>query len=633
MSEQIKHECGIALLRLLKPINYYYEKYGSWDWGIKKLYLLMEKQHNRGQDGAGVVSVKINSLPGKEYLFRERSNKREPIIKVFEAINENIQNLKNEEKSNFANIDWITENVPFVGEVMLGHLRYGTFGKNNIENVHPVLRRNNWKSKTLAIAGNFNLTNVDEVFDKLVYLGQHPRDYNDTVTILENMGHFLDDENEKVFRNFRAIGKTKSECTPLIQANLDLSNILFRSCKRWDGGYVITGILGHGDSFAMRDPWGIRPAYYFVNDEVAVVTSERPVIQTIFNQPIENIQELMPGNAIIIRKNGEVKITQIREENNIAACSFERIYFSRGSDAQIYAERKKLGELITPSVLKNIDYDIDNTVFSFIPNTAESAFYGMLRAVEDYNKNLQANEIIRQNGSLTVDKIVEIIAHRPRIEKIAIKDIKLRTFITQDKDRDDLVKHVYDITYGTIRPEIDNLVVIDDSIVRGTTLKQSIIKILDRLHPKSIVICSSSPQIRYPDCYGIDMAKLQDFIAFKATIELLKDNKQEDIIHEVYKKCKLQENLPKEEIINHVKDIYAPFTDEDISNKIAQMLESPEVKAKIKVVYQTVEDLHIACPHNKGDWYFTGNYPTPGGNKVVNKSFINFYEGINKRAY
>jgi len=633
MSEQIKHECGIAFIRLLKPLSYYQEKYGTWAWGLKKLYLLMEKQHNRGQDGAGVVSVKLDSLPGKEYLFRTRSNKREPIRKVFDAIAEEQKKLKNYYPTENNNIEWITENLPYAGEVMLGHLRYGTFGKNDIENVHPVLRRNNWKSKTLTLAGNFNLTNVDEVFDKLIYLGQHPRDYNDTVTILENVGHFLDEENESVFRNLKTIGKSKSESTPLIQKNIDIRNILYRSSKRWDGGYVIAGILGHGDAFVTRDPWGIRPASYFFNDEIVVVASERSVIQTIFNLDYEDVKELLPGNAIIVRKSGQVDIKVIRDAHNVQPCSFERIYFSRGSDKDIYNERKKLGELVTPMILKAIDYDIDNSVFSFIPNTAETAFYGMIKAVEDYIKTIQANEIINQYGSLTVEKVISIIAKRPRIEKIAIKDIKLRTFITQDKERDDLVKHVYDITYGTVRENLDNLVIIDDSIVRGTTLKLSIIKILDRLKPKSIVIVSSSPQLRYPDCYGIDMAKLQDFIAFKATIELLKDTNQQHIIEEVYKKSKAQELLPKEEIVNYVKEIYAPFTIEQISDKIAQLLESKEVNAKIKVVYQTVENLHIACPNHKGDWYFTGNYPTPGGNKVVNKSFINFYEGINKRAY
>jgi amidophosphoribosyltransferase len=630
MSDQIKHECGIAFIRLLKPLEYYHKKYGTWSWGLKKLYLLMEKQHNRGQDGAGLVSVKLNSTPGKEYIFRSRSNKREPIRRVFNYIEE-IQAVYS--KDNLNDIDWVNDNLPFAGEVMLGHLRYGTFGKNDIENVHPVLRRNNWKSKCLALAGNFNLTNVDEVFQKLISMGQHPRDYNDTVTILENIGHFLDEENEEIFVKLRNEAKTKLECTPLIQKNIDIQKILYRSAKRWDGGYVIGGIIGHGDAFVLRDPCGIRPAYYFYNDEIAVVTSERPVIQTVFDAEFDQVKELTPGEAIIVRQDGTISFSKILESSEVKACSFERIYFSRGSDKEIYNERKKLGELLVPQLLKTIDYDVDNSVFSFIPNTAETAFYGMIQAVEQYTKDLQAREIIKGNGKLTVEKIKEIIQHRPRVEKIAIKDIKLRTFITQDKDRDDLVKHVYDVTYGTVNEGKDNLVVIDDSIVRGTTLKLSIIRILDKLRPKSIVIVSSSPQIRYPDCYGIDMAKLQDFIAFRAAIELLHEMKMEHLIKEVYQKCKAQESYCKENIKNYVKEIYEPFSDEEISGKIAQMLKSDDVNSEIKVVYQKVEDLHKACPKNLGDWYFTGNYPTAGGNKVVNKSFINYYEGLDIRAY
>jgi len=633
MSDQIKHECGIAFIRLLKPLEYYQKKYGTWEWGLKKLYLLMEKQHNRGQDGAGLVSLKLNSITGKEYLFRARSNEREPIRKVFGEIQDIQNSVLNDNSSKISDIKWIEENLPFAGEVMLGHLRYGTFGKNDINSIHPVLRRNNWKSRCLALAGNFNLTNVDEVFEKLINLGQHPRDYNDTVTILENVGHFLDEENEDIFANLRQEGKTKYECTPLIQKYIDIQKILYRSAKRWDGGYVIAGIIGHGDAFVTRDRWGIRPAYYYCNHEVVVVTSERPAIQTIFDAEFDDIKELNPGEAIIVKRDGNVSFKTILEKGTVKSCSFERIYFSRGSDKEIYNERKKLGELLVPQILKTIDYDIDNTVFSFIPNTAETAFYGMIQALEQYTKDEQAKEIIKGNGTLSIEKIKQIIQHRPRVEKIAIKDIKLRTFITQDKDRDDLVKHVYDITYGTVNEGIDNLVIIDDSIVRGTTLKLSIIKILDKLKPKSIIVVSSSPQIRYPDCYGIDMAKLQDFIAFRAAIELIEEKKMRYILTRVYEKCKKQENLPKEQIINYVKEIYEPFTDEDISAKIAQMIKTDEVKAEIKVVFQKVEDLHKACPKNLGDWYFTGDYPTPGGNKVVNKSYINFYEGVDTRAY
>ena len=633
MSELIKHECGIALIRLLQPIEYYYKKYNSYTWGLNKLYLLMEKQHNRGQDGAGMVSIKTNISPGNEYIHRIRSNSIEPIKDIFRQIGLGHDKILQKNPDKIDDIKFINNKLPFVGELMMGHLRYGTFGKNDIKSVHPVLRQNNWKSKTLSLAGNFNLTNVDEVFDRLLSLGQHPRGYSDTVSILENVGHFLDEENEKVFQDYKNKGYTKRECTPFIQQNIDLSKILKESGKKWDGGYVIGGLIGHGDAFVVRDPWGIRPAFYFKNDEIVVVASERPVIQTVFNVKGSDVKEIQPGNVLIIRKSGKTTETEIRKPEQKRACSFERIYFSRGSDKDIYKERKKLGELITPKVLKIINYDLHNSVFSYIPNTAETSYYGLLHAVEDYLKEKKIKEILKNKNNLTEDILRKIIFERPRTEKIAIKDIKLRTFITQDSDRDDLVKHVYDITYGTIRKGIDNLIIIDDSIVRGTTLKLSIIKILSRLEPKKIVIVSSSPQIRYPDCYGIDMANIQDFIAFKATIELLKETNQAYIINEVYEKSKAQLHLPKEKIKNYVKEIYAPFSQEQISDKIAQQLKTKDILPDVKVVYQTIENLRIAIPNHTGDWYFSGNYPTPGGNKVVNKAFINYYEGKNGRAY
>lgn len=633
MSDPIKHECGIAFLRLLKPLEYYLEKYGSLSYGLHKLYLLMEKQHNRGQDGAGVVTVKLNSAPGKEFIFHERSNLHEPIREVFDAIKNQQEKLSNESPALVSSPGQIIENMPFIGEVMLGHLRYGTYGKNNIKNVHPVMRLNNWKSRCLALAGNFNLTNVNEVFNHLLSIGQHPSEISDTVTILENVSHFLNDEVEKTLFHFKTAGFDKQQCSPLIQDNLDLVNVLKRSSKRWDGGYVIGGILGHGDAFVMRDPWGIRPAFYYHDDEVAVVASERPVIQTVFDADFSKIKELKPGNAFIVRRNGTISEENIRETSKESQCSFERIYFSRGNDSAIYQERKKLGELVFPDVLKAVNNDLENTVLSYIPNTAETAYYGMIAAAENHLKNNQIKQLSENIGNLTPDKIQKILNQRVRIEKIAIKDIKLRTFITRDADRDDMVKHVYDISYGSIVPNVDNLVVIDDSIVRGTTLKQSIIKILDRLKPKKIVIVSSAPQIRYPDCYGIDMAKLEDFIAFKAALALLKENNMQNVIDRVYQECKADEDLLKENVKNRVKEIYEPFTTQQINKKIAQLLTSPEINAEVEVVFQTVENLHQALPKHSGDWYFTGDYPTPGGNSVANRSFINFVEGRKERAY
>ncbi len=632
MSDQIKHECGIALIRLRKPLEYYKLKYGTWMYGIQKLYLLMEKQHNRGQDGAGVASIKFDVAPGKRYIDRARSNSSSPIRDVFEDVYAGVR--KYEDKPELLNDPtWAKQNLPFAGELYLGHLRYGTFGNNSIDYVHPVMRENNWKSRTLVLAGNFNMTNVDELFQRLVNLGQHPKDYSDTVTVLEKIGHFLDEENQQLFRQYKNDGHSNYEISSLIADNLSIRKVLQESSRDFDGGYAMAGMVGHGDAFVYRDPWGIRPAFYYANDEVVVVASERPVIQTVMNVTTDEVQEVKPGYAIIIKQNGDYSMEEIRVPQKRSSCSFERIYFSRGTDRDIYYERKKLGELLTPAILDAVNYDLGNTVFSFIPNTAETAFYGMVKGVENYMLDEKKRIILENRDSLTPEELDKVISSRPRVEKIAVKDIKLRTFISQDKGREDLVGHVYDITYGSVVPGKDNLVVIDDSIVRGTTLKESILRILDRLNPKSIVVVSSSPQIRYPDCYGIDMAKLGDFVAFRAAIALLKETGQEGVIDSVYKKCKAQENLPKEEIVNYVKDIYRPFTPEQISNKVAELLTPKGMKAEVKIVFQSVENLHAACPTDNGDWYFTGNYPTPGGNKVVNRSFINFVEGKNQRAY
>ncbi len=632
MSEQIKHECGIALIRLLKPLEYYQVKYGTWRYGLHKLYLLMEKQHNRGQDGAGLASIKFEVEPGKKYIDRERSNSSASIRDVFDAVNRPLKKYDaHPELLNDA--AWARQNLPFAADLYLGHLRYGTFGNNSIDYVHPVMRENNWKSRTLVLAGNFNMTNVDELFKKLVDLGQHPKDYSDTVTVLEKIGHFLDEENQQLFRHYKNEGLNNKEISDVIAENISIKKVLQESTKDYDGGYAIAGLVGHGDAFVVRDPWGIRPAFYFANDEIVVVASERPVIQTVMNISVDEISEVKPGYALIVKKNGEVSHDEIRIPQTRKSCSFERIYFSRGTDKSIYKERKMLGELLTPAILEAVNYDYQNTVFSFIPNTAETAFYGMVKGVEDFLKKEKKRMILEKGNAITEQELDEIIAMRPRVEKVAVKDIKLRTFITQDKGRDDLVGHVYDVTYGIVRNDVDNLVVIDDSIVRGTTLRESILKILDRLHPAMIVVVSSCPQIRYPDCYGIDMAKLGDFVAFRAAIELLKETGQEGVINNVYKNCKAQQNLPKEEMVNYVKDIYRPFTAEQISDKIAQILTPKGIKAKVKIVFQTIENLHAACPNDLGDWYFTGNYPTPGGNKVVNTSFINFIEGRNQRAY
>ncbi len=633
MSDRIKHECGIAMLRLRKPVEYYIEKYGTWNYGLQKMYLMMEKQHNRGQDGAGIAGIKLNVQPGNRYIFRQRSNQANPIKEIFGLIYEDIDTLLRTNREDFKNPEYIKATVPFACDIYLGHLRYGTYGNYNIDYVHPVSRENNYKSKNLVMAGNFNLTNVGEVFSSLVELGQTPVDFSDTVTILENIGHRLDEENERIFRKFKDEGYSKKEITPMIEKNLDVASILRKASRNWDGGYAMAGMVGHGDAFVMRDPAGIRPAYYYIDEEVVVVASERPVIQTIFNVRTDDVLELPPASAIIIKTSGEASIEKIREETELRKCSFERIYFSRGTDKNIYRERKKLGELLTHPVLKSVGYDLDHTVFSYIPNTAESAFYGLIKGVEDYLNQAKVDHITSRGNYLTREELEKIINQRPRVEKIAVKDAKLRTFISEDKGRDDLVGHVYDVTYGVIRRGVDNLVVIDDSIVRGTTLKKSIIRILDKLDPKKIVVVSSSPQLRYPDCYGIDMAKLGDFIAFKAAIELLKDTGRESLISSVYEAAVSELTKPVDEMKNVVREIYKPFTTEEISAKISEMLKSEEIKSDVEIVFQSVEGLHEACPGHLGDWYFTGNYPTPGGNKVANQSYKNFIEGRNVRAY
>ena len=632
MSDAIQHECGIALLRLKKPLEFYKQKYGTAFYGVQKMYLLMEKQHNRGQDGAGLASIKLDVNPGERYIRRIRSNDPQPIKDIFAQINDRISRDLEEHPEYQNNVALQKQNIPYIGEVFLGHVRYGTFGKNSIESVHPFLRQNNWMHRNLIVAGNFNMTNVKELFQNLIDLGQHPKQMADTVTVMEKIGHFLDDEVTELYKQCKVEGYSKQEASPIIGERLNVQRILERASRNFDGGYAMAGLFGHGDSFVLRDPAGIRPAYFYEDDEIVVVASERPVIQTVFNVPFEKVQELDPGSAIIIKKNGNVTVQEVRTPLIKKACSFERIYFSRGSDAEIYTERKELGKLIFPSVLKAIDNDIDNTVFSFIPNTAETSFYGMSEAAQDFLNHRKAKAIIEQKDTLTEDTLKELLSVKIRTEKIAIKDAKLRTFITEDSSRDDLVAHVYDVTYGVVKPT-DNLVIIDDSIVRGTTLKQSIIKMMDRLNPKKIVVVSSAPQIRYPDCYGIDMAKLEGLVAFRAALELLKERNLYHIVEEVYQKSKAQEDFIDADVVNFVKEIYAPFTDQEISDKIAEMLTPDNTKAEVKIIYQTVADLHIACPKNLGDWYFTGDYPTNGGNRVVNRAFMNFYEGKDARAY
>lgn len=632
MSDTLKHECGIAMVRLLKPLEYYKEKYGTAFYGVNKMYLLMEKQHNRGQDGAGMASIKFNVEPGTRYISRIRSNKAQPIQDVFGQINQRINSIFTENPDKKDDVQWQEENMPYIGNLFLGHVRYGTFGGNSIENVHPFLRQSNWRHQSLIVAGNFNMTNSSQLMKELIDLGQHPKESTDTVTVMEKIGHFLEDEVAETYLEAKNKGLNKKDSSPFIEENLDIQRILQRSSRNWDGGYAMAGLLGHGDAFVLRDPSAIRPAFYYQDDEVVVVASERPVIQTVFNVQFENIKEIERGHALIIKKNGETSMKPVMEQRPKKACSFERIYFSRGSDASIYTERKNLGKFVFPEVLKSINSDIENSVFTYIPNTAETSFFGMMEAAEDVLNQQKTDAILAGDGKLSKEKVIEILSKRPRFEKIAIKDAKLRTFISDDSSRDDLVAHVYDVTYGVVKPT-DNLVIIDDSIVRGTTLKKSIIKILDRLHPKKIVIVSSAPQIRYPDCYGIDMARIGDFIAFKAALELLKETNQYHVVYDVYQKCKAQQNKVDTDIINYVKEVYAPFTDQQISAKIAEMLKTSEIKADVEVIYQPVSELHKACPDNLGDWYFTGDYPTDGGHRVVNQAFINFYEGNNKRAY
>ena len=632
MSDALKHECGIAVIRLLKPLEFYKEKYGSAFYGVNKMYLMMEKQHNRGQDGAGFASIKLDTKPGERYISRVRSVAQQPIQDIFAQINQRINKELTENPEYVDNVSLQKKNIPYVGELILGHVRYGTFGKNSVESVHPFLRQNNWQHRNLILAGNFNMTNVKELFQNLIDLGQHPKEYTDTITIMEKIGHFLDDAVSKIYKDLKKEGYNKKEASPLIAERLKVSKILKKAAKNWDGGYAMAGLIGHGDSFVLRDPAGIRPAFYYRDDEVVVVASERPVIQTVFNVNFEDIKELDPGHAIIIKKSGKAAIKKILEPLERKACSFERIYFSRGSDADIYQERKMLGRLLMPKVLEAIDNDIKNTVFSYIPNTAETSFFGMIETVEGFLNKKKTDAILNGGRNISAERVTQILSEMPRIEKIAIKDVKLRTFITEDSSRDDLVAHVYDVTYGVIKPT-DNLVIIDDSIVRGTTLKMSIIKMLDRLHPKKIVIVSSAPQIRFPDCYGIDMANLETLIAFRAALALLEENNQYHIVKDVYNKCIDQTELEDKEVQNFVKEIYEPFTDEQISDKISELLTGENVKAEVKIIFQPVANLHKACPNHLGDWYFTGNYPTVGGNRVVNRAFINFYEGNKKRAY
>ena len=632
MSDAIKHECGISLIRLRKPLEYYKEKYGTAFYAVNKMYLMMEKQHNRGQDGAGFASIKLNMAPGERYMSRIRSVQPQPIQDIFDQINERINSALKEHPDKVDDIPWQKSNMPFIGELLLGHVRYGTFGKNRLENVHPFLRQNNWMHRNLIVAGNFNMTNVNELFDNLVQLGQHPKEKADTITVMEKIGHFLDDAVAKLYKDIKKQGYSKIEASPLIAERLNVGKILRKAAKNWDGGYAMAGLLGHGDAFVLRDPSGIRPAYYYEDEELVVVASERPAIQTVFNVPYETVKELDPGHSIIIKKDGSVQVEEVLEPRERKACSFERIYFSRGNDQEIYDERKKLGRFIFPQILEAINHDLKKTVFSYIPNTAETSFLGMIREAQNYLNQSKEEKILEMGDSITREELHQLLSIRPRIEKVAIKDAKLRTFITQDSSRDDLVAHVYDITYGSVDPD-DNLVIIDDSIVRGTTLQKSILSILDRLSPKKIIVVSSAPQIRFPDCYGIDMAKLEDFIAFRAALALHKEGNREAFIEEIYHRCKSSMELPNEEIVNHVQEFYQPLSTSELSQKISELLCPPHVKAEVQIIYQTIENLHKACPHNLGDWYFTGNYPTAGGNRVVNRAFINFFEGKNQRAY
>lgn len=632
MSDHINHECGLALIRLLKPLEFYKKKYGTSSYGLNKLYLMLEKQHNRGQDGAGFASVKLDTRPGERFMHRERSANQNPIQEIFQISNDRIINELKNNKVLKDNISIQKKIIPHISEVFLGHVRYGTFGKNSKDAVHPFLRQNNWMHRNLIVAGNFNMTNNKELFDNLVLLGQHPKEMSDTVTVMEKIGHFLDNEVAKIYKNLKKQNVSKIEASPIIEESLDIPRILKKASEDWDGGFVIGGMLGHGDAFVIRDPAGIRPAFYYMDDEVVVIASERPVIQTVFNTKFKDIKEINPGDCLVVKKSGQIQIKNVIAPVEKKACSFERIYFSRGSDKEIYNERKQLGSLLFPQILKAIEYDLENSVFSYIPNTAEVSFYGMVQKAQDYMNRDAEKKIINEGEKISKEKLRELLSQRPRIEKVAIKDAKLRTFITDDLSRDELVRHVYDVTYGSIKKS-DNLVIIDDSIVRGTTLQKSIIKMLDRLSPKKIIIVSSAPQIRYPDCYGIDMAKMTDLIAFRAVIELLKENNKENTIKELYKKCLLENKKEVSKIKNIVKEIYEPYSDEQISRKISLILKEKDINAEVEVVYQSIENLHLACPENLGDWYFSGEYPTPGGNRVVNQAFINYYEGSSKRAY
>lgn len=633
MSDQIKHECGIAFIRLLKPLSYYQEKYGTSLYGLNKLYLLMEKQHNRGQDGAGIATIKLNVKPGNRYISRHRSMEKNAVQDIFSYVMKKFAAVEKESPALLNDAEWLKENISFTGEVLLGHLRYGTHGKNSIEACHPFLRQNNWMTRNLVIAGNFNMTNVDELLQQLYDLGQHPKERADTVTVLEKIGHFLDDENQFLFDQFKREGYDNAEISQLIANHLKVNRILKKSAKTWDGGYTIAGIFGHGDAFVLRDPAGIRPAYYYYDDEIFVAASERPALQTAFNIKIGQVKEIEPGHAMIIKRDGTITDEIFREPVEKKACSFERIYFSRGSDADIYRERKKLGQLLCPRILDRVNHDLEHTVFSYIPNTAEVSFYGLVEGLHAYTKQKQRDALVHSRDNLTDEELDRILKITPRVEKLAIKDVKMRTFITQDAERSDMVAHVYDTTYGLIKRDVDTLVAMDDSIVRGTTLKQSILRIFDRLGPVKIIIVSSAPQIRYPDCYGIDMSRMGEFVAFEAAIQLLKERGMESVITDVYRKCLAQADLPKEEVVNHVKEIYAPFTPDEVSAKIAEIITPKEISAQVEVIYQSLEALHQACPNHLGDWYFSGDYPTPGGNKVVNRAFMNWMEGNNSRAY
>ncbi|MGA0154791.1 MAG: amidophosphoribosyltransferase [Flavobacteriaceae bacterium] len=632
MSDAIKHECGIALIRLLKPLEYYKKKYGTAFYAVNKMYLMMEKQHNRGQDGAGIATIKFDMQPGERYIARVRSAEKQPIQDIFDQINTRIQGVLDEHPDQYEDLDFLKEHIPYLGELMLGHVRYGTFGQNSIENVHPFLRQNNWMHRNLIVAGNFNMTNVQEMFNELVRIGQHPKAMADTVTVMERIGHFLDDAVAKLYKDAKREGYTKREASSIIAERLDVARILRKAAKNWDGGYAMAGLIGHGDAFVLRDPAGIRPAYYYKDDEIVVVASERPAIQTVFNVKKESIHEIEPGQALIVKKAGDFALEQVLQATEKKACSFERIYFSRGSDEDIYKERKALGKYVFNRVYDAIEGDLFNSVFSYIPNTAETSFLGMISEAQTRLNAFKKSQILAKGDSLSEAELDELLMVRPRIEKVAIKDAKLRTFITQDSSRDDLVAHVYDITYGSVKTT-DNLVIIDDSIVRGTTLKKSILRMLDRLHPKQIVVVSSAPQIRYPDCYGIDMARLEDFIAFRAAIELHKERGTEGALNEIYTKCLESLNKEAKLVPNYVKEVYAPFSNEELELKISDLLRPQDMKAPVKILFQTIEDLHRACPDNKGDWYFTGDYPTPGGHKVVNRAFVNYFEGKRSRAY